>query len=183
MADIKLTKQAAAHRLIISAARMATEDNDELATHVVAACAVNLLRELHTARGTDLTQHALQYSFYSQAVARIEGRPTGFEGSDVVEEIVDYVVAAIKSGNVKNHMDLKIDLPEGEDRRYLDPILKPFNYLKHAQRDPLATLDELDVDPLHALRVAIAAYYFLFPGEDMTPAIIEFCEAQGWTHT
>ena len=183
MAEIKLTKQAAAHKLIVSATRMAYENQDALARHVVAASALNLLRELIATRGPNLTEHALQYSFYSQAMARIEGRTTGFEDEEAVQQILDGIVEAIKTGQVKSYTDLKIDVPTSEERRMLDPILRPFNYLKHAQRDPLATLDEADVKPLDALLFAIAAYYFLFPGEKMTPDILAFAKRQGSAHT
>jgi len=181
LAEITLTKQAAAHRLIASSIRMANDGEDALARHVVAASAVNLLRELIADRGPNLTEHALQYSFYSQAMARIDGRPTGFENEEAVCAIVDRIVEAINAGQVKSYMDLRVEVSAAEERRMLDSILRPFNFLKHAQRDPLATLNQDDVNPLHALQVAIAAYYFLFPGETMTPDILAFVESEGWT--
>lgn len=182
MAGITLTKQSAAYRLIVSGIQMCNHDEDALAAHVVAASAVNLLRELIAARGPNLAEQALQYSFYSQAIARIEGRTTGFEEEPAVAEIVDRIVDAIKVGRVTSYKDLTIQIPATDERRWLDPILRPFNYLKHAQRDPLATLDEADVRPTDALLVAISAYYFLFPGEKMTKEISAFATSQGWAN-
>ncbi len=183
MAEIALTKQAAAHRLIQSAVHMIEAEQDALAIHVVAASAVNLLRELLAERGPGLVEQTLQYGLWSAAKFRIEGKPTGLPEDEALDAIIDEVVQRIESGVVESHLDLNIKGAPQSERQFLDPILRPFNYLKHAQRDPLATLNETDVKPTYALNIAIAAYHFLFPGETMTADVVAFSQGHRWTNS
>src|SRR3546814_14799812 len=72
--------------------------------------------------------------------------------SETIDHIVDMVVRGIDEGGWKTATDVVIATPKKEVRAWLDYIFKPYNFLKHADQDPLATLDESDFDPEGALR-------------------------------
>lgn len=174
MTNITLTKQAAARRLILNGIRMANRSDDPLAIHVVAASAVNMIRELLEQRGSGLAALGMRYGFYKAAKARAEGRQSGLPTYEALDSLLDQIAGYIKDGSVNSEEDITLTLPPGEERRMLDSILRPFNFLKHAQRDPLATLNEEDVLPIQALVHALAAFAFLFPGEPLPDEAIAF---------
>ena len=179
MGAIVITKQAAAQRLILSAVKMFERSDDPLAIHVVASSALNLLRELTQARGPNFTTLSVREGIFRAALSRAKGKPEPFLGSaEELDGVIDQIVQLIQSGAVKSAEDLEISGGEIDERKYLDKIIRPFNFLKHAQRDPLTTLDEGDVDPFDALTHAIGAFYFLFPGEQLQEEVIDFLRAR-----
>ena len=180
MNNITLTKQAAARRLILNGIEMAKRSDDPLAIHVVAASALNLIRELLAQRGPDLSAQALRYGIFKAAMARAEGKDSGLPDDGSLDKVLDQIASAIKKGFVKKAEDITLQLPAGDDRRMFDPIIRPFNFLKHAQRDPTSTLDESDVNPIQALMYAIAAFAFLFPGEPLPYQMADFSKKMGF---
>src|SRR3546814_4262894 len=78
--------------------------------------------------------------------------------SETVDHIVETVVLGIEEGGWKTAADVVIATPKKEVRAWLDYIFKPYNFLKHADRDPLATLAERDFDPEGALAHAMTDY-------------------------
>src|SRR3546814_16654663 len=78
--------------------------------------------------------------------------------SETVDHIVETVVLGIEEGGWKTATDVVIATPKKEVRAWLDYIFKPYNFLKHADQDPLATLAESDFDPEGALAHAMTAY-------------------------
>ncbi len=151
-------KMTAAQRLIQSAVEMLDRKDDPLAVHVVASSALSLLRELVGAEGDDYVARVLNEALFRAAQAQLQGLPTGMPEAQEIEEIVDRVVAGIEAGAVKSPTDIIITTPKKEVRAWLDYIFKPYNFLKHADRDPLATREEADFDPEGALAHAMTAY-------------------------
>jgi len=53
-------------------------------------------------------------------------------------------------------------------------LIGPFNFLKHADKDPEGILAEQDVKPVEATSFAVTAYGFLFPDEELDPKVAKF---------
>lgn len=174
-----MTKQAAALRLIEGAARMCAAGEDAVVVHVVAASALNLLRELLAKRGPGLVEQLLQAGVHQAALTRMQGGQVPED--EELKRQLDLIVDAIEAGAVTEPADLNVIMGPHTERGLLDPMLRPFNFLKHAQNDPLATLDEADVTPVEALSLAIVAYMMLFPGEAMSPSVQAFLIARTTT--
>src|SRR3546814_9951197 len=58
-------------------------------------------------------------------------------------------------------------------------LTRPFNFLKHAQRDPLATLDDLDVDPVGTIVHALTAFSMVCPEQKLPDQIAPFHSKHG----
>lgn len=179
MAKLALTKQAAAHRLILAGVRMIARSDDPLAVHVVASSALNLIRELIQSRGPNYLTLAFREGIYRFALSRAQGEPDPFPITAEVDSLIDWIVHLIRSGQVASADDIVISGFQLDERKALDAVIGPFNFLKHAQRDPLATLNEEDIDPLEALTHAISAFSFLFPGERLPDEVAQFLGDQG----
>lgn len=140
---------------------------------------MNMLRELVQQRGPSYAARAFREGLYQAGMAVNEGKPSGFPPNEELDRIIGEVSHAIGSGVVRDPRDLEVTLPAAEERRLLDHIVRPFNFLKHADQDPLGTLDEADVRPLDALTHAITAYAMLFPGEALDDEVGSFLVRQG----
>ena len=144
-------KMTAAERLMQSAVDMLERKDDPLAVHVVATSALSLLRELVATEGDDYVARLLNEAVFHAAQAKLQGLPTGLPEAQAVDDIVDKIVGGIEAGAVNSPAEKQI-------RAWLDYIFRPYNFLKHADQDPLATLDEADFDPEGALAHAMTAY-------------------------
>lgn len=175
----ELTKQQAARRLIHAAVTMSDAGADPLATHVVASSAFNMLRELSKVDGAHFTVRVYQFSLYNAALSRVKGEDHGLPHHPVSEAWIDGIAKAIVSGGVKGPEDITIkdaQKTEFETFRYL---VGPFNFLKHADKDPLETLDEGAVKPIEVISFAVTAYGFLFPDDELIPEIMDFLVKNG----
>lgn len=151
-------KMTAAERLMQNAVDMIDRKDDPLAIHVVASSALSLLRELVGTSGDDYVARLIKDGLFRAAQSKLQGLPTGMPESETIDHIVETVVRGIEEGGWKTAADVVIATPKNEVRAWLDYIFKPYNFLKHADRDPLATLDEGDFDPEGALAHAMTAY-------------------------
>lgn len=174
-----IDKLVAAERLIETAVAMADRQDDPLGTHVVASSALSLLRELVTSQGDDYVARLLKEASFRGAQAKLQGTPTGLPQSDVIDEIVNKIARGIEAGAVKTTEDIIIVTPKQEVRSYLDYIFKPYNFLKHADRDPLATLDEGDFDPEGALTHAMTAYLMARGDGKLPETFADFLKKRG----
>ena len=82
----------------------------------------------------------------------------------------------IEQGAVTQASDLVITLTAAERRDLLSYIVKPCNFLKHADRDPLATLDDGDIDPNGAIAHALSAFTMICPGKALPDEIKPYLE-------
>lgn len=172
-------KMAAAERLMQSAVDMIDRKDDPLATHVVASSALSLLRELVATAGDDYVAQLIKDSFFRAAQAKLQGLPTGMPEADSIDQIVETVMQGIEAGAIMGPADIIITTPKKEVRAWLDYIFKPYNFLKHADQDPLATLDESDFDPEGALAHAMTAYLMARGDGQLPEAFKAFLTKQG----
>jgi hypothetical protein len=175
----QLTKQAVAHRLILSAVQMIEKGHDPLAVHCVAASASNLLRELVATRGQTYGSRVFGAALFENALARIERRvPVGRLPSDpVIDAIIDTVRQGIESGAINSAQDVDVEIPKHVERVAMNSVVAPFNFMKHADKDATTFLDEGDLRPIDATAHAIAAYALLFPGEALSDEVRSFLDS------
>lgn len=175
----KITKLEAAERLIISGIAMSDEGDDPLAIHVVASSALNMLRELIQQSGDNYVARVLKEGLFHSATSRMKDQDDSLPSSPEIDEIIDNIIAGIEAGDIEKPTDLIINLNADELRGLLGYIMRPYNFLKHAQRDPLATLDESDVDPKGAIVHAVTAIYLLDPSRKLPDEVASFLAAHG----
>ena len=68
-------KAGAAERMVVSAIIMAERGEDQLAIHVVAAAALNVLRDLIDKAGDEYVDQVLKIGAFTVASARVKGEP------------------------------------------------------------------------------------------------------------
>lgn len=169
-------KAGAAERMVVSAIIMAERGEDPLAIHVVAASALNVLRDLIDKAGDDYVDQILKIGAFTVASARVKEEPVTLPTNAAMDAVVEKVVGGIKAGEVTQASDLIITLSAAERRQLLGYIVKPYNFLKHADRDPLATLDDSDIDPDGAIAHALTALTMVSPGEPLPDEIKPYLE-------
>ncbi len=147
---------------------------DPLAIHVVGSSAFNLLRELSKVGGTSFFERVFRSVLFDGATKRLKGEENGLPEHPIVAEWVEGIARAIDAGDVKSPEDINIkDAPKAE-LDALKFLTVPFNFLKHADRDPDGSLDEGDVKAMEATSFAVTAYSLLFPTDDLDPKVAEF---------
>lgn len=174
-----IDKPTAAERMIVSAIAMSDRGDDPLAIHVVASSALNLLRELIEKSGDDYIANVLKLGVFALASAKRKGEPLPLPTNAEMDALIDKVMGGIEAGEVGEASDLTINLTIDERRNLIGYIIRPFNFLKHAQRDPLATLDESDFDPDGAIIHALTAFSMICPGKPLPDTIAPFLEKHG----
>ena len=172
--EIKLTKQAAAHRLIQTAVRLCANPDDALAAHLIAASAFGLLRDLVAKRGQSFQSRAFAESMYYAALAHRRGERNPFSDSPELMHVINLVCKGLEDGSVTSAADVKVSIPQRVERQMVAHIAQPTNFLKHADRDPNELIDLADVKPTEATMHAITAYALLFPSERLPPEIERF---------
>ena len=179
MAPNALSKQEAAKRLIHAAVVMSKTNADPLAFHVVASSALNLLRELSKVDGPRFIERVYQSALFNGASKKLAGEETGLPDHPVVNGWIEGLAKAIESGHVKEPTDIKINGAQKLEVDALKHLMDPFNFLKHADKDPEGMLDESAVKPVEATSFAIGAYIILFPGDAVAEEVAEFLTQHG----
>ncbi|MED5547295.1 MAG: hypothetical protein VYD90_18845 [Pseudomonadota bacterium] len=73
--------------------------------------------------------------------------------------------------------NLVITLSVAEPLWLLDYIITPYNFFKHADRDPLATLEEDDIDPDGVIGHALTALTMISSGRALSDTIKHYLES------
>lgn len=171
-----LDKQEAAKRLIQSAVSMTNAGSDQLAVHVVATSALNLLRELMKVGGESFTEKVIRSALFYGATRKLEGKDTLLSDQPELNELVDRMAADIEAGHLTDPGELTVKDAGKLERETLRHLVDPYNFLKHADKDPLGTLDEGDVQPVQATCFAVTAYSLLFPTDTFDEEIGKFLD-------
>ncbi len=174
-----LTKQEAAKRLIHAAVEMFPANADPVAIHVVASSALNILRELSKVDGRSFVERVFQSALFNGAASHLAGEPTGLPDHPIVNEWIEGLAQAIQAGVVHAPTDIKINDAQKLEVETLKYLVDPFNFLKHADRDPNGKLDESKVKPVEATSFAVTAYGFLFPADEVDGKVGQFLKEHG----
>jgi hypothetical protein len=171
-----IDKVAAAERMVVSAILMSERNDDPLAIHVVAASALNVLRDLIKSSGDNYVAQVLQQGLFAAAKAHLGGTPLSLPINPEMQVLIEKLAQDIDAGKVCIPSDLTVNLTGGELHAMLNYITKPFNFLKHADNDPLATLDESDFDPKGAIGHALTALTMVCPKKSLPVEIKPYLE-------
>lgn len=174
-----IDKASAAERMVVSAMVMAERGEDALAIHVVAASALNVLRDLIEKSGDEYVEQGFRIGLFAMATARRKCEPLGLPTNAAIDAIVANIVAGIEAGEVTQPSDLILNFSAAERRAMLGYIVTPYNFLKHADRDPLATLDEGDFDPDGAIAHALSALTMVCPGKELPETVRGYLDRHG----
>lgn len=170
----KIEKADAAERLIVAAIEMVERNAEPLAAHLVATSALNVLRDLLKQADQEYVSELTKKGMFALAEAQAKGVPFKMELPSNVTAQIDELAAKITSGVVSGPDDLKV--VHEKPWELLKYVLNPSNFLKHAERDPLATLEEADFDPDGAIAHALSAYSILRPGHPLPDTIKPYLE-------
>ena len=173
---VALNKQEAAKRLIQSAVSMTNAGSDQLAVHVVATSALNLLRELMKVGGEGFTEKVISSALFFGATKKLEGKDTLLPDQPQLNELIDRMATDIEAGHLTDPSELKFKGARKLERQALRHLVDPYNFLKHADKDPLGTLEEADVQPVEATCFAVTAYSLLFPTDTFDEEIGKFLD-------
>lgn len=169
-----IDKLEAANRLIVSGAKMHQSREDPLAIHVVASSALNMLRELLKTQGSNYQVRILQEGLFLAATARAQGETVPLPDSPQLDALIAKILPGIENGELIGPDQIEFDLSKAQIEAMLKDVYRPYNFLKHADRDPLETLDESDVDPAGALQHAILAFSWIVPDQKWPEEIYPF---------
>jgi len=161
----EIDKATTAERVVVSTVIMAERGEDPLAIHIVAASALNVLRELIKKAGDEYVEQVLKIGAFTIASARLKGERVDLPTNAEMDAVVDKVIGGIEAGEVMQAADLVINLSAEGQRGFLDGIVKPYNFLKHADKDPLDTMDDSDIDSDYVIRHALSALTMVIPGK------------------
>jgi hypothetical protein len=176
---VGIDKASAAERMLVSAIKMSERGDDRLAIHVLAASSLNVLRDLIEKSGDEYVEQILKIGAFTVAMARLNGEPITLPTNTAMDAIVSKVMMGIDAGEVKQASNLTFALTAGERRGLLSYIVKPYNFLKHADRDPLAILDDDDIDPEGAIAHALSALTMVCPGKGLPDEIKPYLDQHG----
>lgn len=172
----KIDKPTAAERMIVNAILMVERNDDPLAIHVVASSALNLLRELIKISGNNYMEQVFRLGTFAAANAKISGNPISIPNNPKFENLIERLARDIEAGAVNGPSDLSINLNQNELHKLLKYITTPYNFLKHADEDPSATLDESDFDPQGAIGHAVTALTIACPDKPLPDKIKTYLE-------
>lgn len=182
LADIAVTKHAAARRLLDAAILMFFRDDDSLAVHLVASSCQALVSDLLRARGR---RSALEVeaagSLFLEAKALLEEGELEPNERDTEESLVlKFVASRIRSGEVKEPVDLGIEFSKKEMSELYGIMRKNYNFLKHAHKDPDSHIYEIDVDNYTMLIRTLQTYVLMYSKEAVTPVMRWFALYMIW---
>ncbi len=169
-----IDKTEAAERLVVAAILMVDRGDDRLASHLVATSALSLLRDLMKHDDKEYVTELLKIGMFTLAQLTASGDTDGLTVPPEAAPQVDELAAAINRGEVTSPDDLKVT--DEQPWKLLRYIVDPTNFLKHADRDPLAVLDEDAFDPEGAIGHALSAYSFVRPGKPLPDPIRPYLE-------
>jgi hypothetical protein len=176
---VVIDKARAAERMLVSAILMNERGDDPLAIHVVAASSLNVLRDLIKKSGDEYVEQILKIGAFTLATARLNGETITLPTNAAMDAVVAKIMTGIEKGEVKQASDIIISLTNDERRSLLSYIVKPYNFLKHADNDPLATLDEGDINPEGAIAHALSALTMVCPGTSLPDEIKPYLKQRG----
>ena len=168
LAEVHLTKLAAARRQLFSAIRMFFAGEDELAIHTVASAAYSVICDLKSQRGRDeVGDYHLTTWFYA-----VRGYRRGTLPSYLIDdpETIKYIRELAEQLPItasSKYEDFNVSVSPDIEQEFWVKRNKVSNFLKHANRDASAHISMEEVDNLFLLMLAQGSYLDL-TGDDLT---------------
>ena len=93
---------------MVSAIIMAECGEDPLAIHIIAASALNVLRDLIKKAGDEYVEQVLKIGAFTIASARLKSEPVDLSTNAEMDAVVENVIGGIEAGEVTQPADLVI---------------------------------------------------------------------------
>ena len=160
MAEIHITKLAAAQRQLQAAIRMFFAKEDDLAVHTVASAAYRLISDLQKSRGRDEVDEYYKTSvFYLVRDYRRGTLPKYLsddaEAMNYVRELAEALPLIAKT---TAYEDISVRVDPELAKRFWKRRNKVFNFLKHADKDAGKQISMTEVDNYTLLLQANASF-------------------------
>lgn len=151
-------------------------DVDDIAVHIVGSAALRLLSDLLDADGRQFETELFRLAIFEDAKRIVNGLNPVLPDHPGIDEVTARVVSRIKAGLVSTVEEVSLTWSE-QDRRILARThLRPYDFARHADRNPSDTIDLSDFRPSFVLSLAISALAFLDPERSVEPEVREFVD-------
>ena len=158
MAEIHVTKLAAAQRQLRAAIRMFFGPEDELAVHTVASAAYRLTRDLKKRRGHDEVGDVYQTMFFYVVRDYHRGTlPKTLADDAKFMRFVRELADALPITENTEYEDVSVRVSPELAKRFWKDRNKVFNFLKHADHDAEEHISLDEVDNFHLLMLAFGS--------------------------
>ena len=159
LAEIHLTKLAAARRQLCAAIRMFFAEEDELAIHTVASAAYRVICDLKSQRGRDeVGDYYLTMVFYAVRDYRRGTLPSYLADDAETMKWIRKLAEQLPITASSRYEDIKVSVSPDIAKEFWAKRNKVSNFLKHADRDASAHISTDEVDNLFLLMQAQASY-------------------------
>jgi len=156
---VHVTKLAAAHRQLCAAIRMFFAGEDELAVHTVASASYRILADLKEDRGRDeVGDHYLTAIFYCVRDYHRGTLPAYIANNPATMNWIRNMAEKLPIKESTEYEEVKAFVSPDAARAYWQKRNKVSNFLKHADRDPKATIALDAVDNLDLLVQCLSSY-------------------------
>ncbi len=173
--EIFVNKLAAARRLLRAAVRLHCLKEDALAVHVVASSGYNILNELKRSRGqneANLVAETEMLGMLKMAQDMAAGRlpanvMAALDKDEYTRRFLERLASQLK---ITEHTDItslveSVDVDEQFSRSFHRKRTHAFNFLKHANSDSEALLNEGAVDNFSLMLNAMISYESIAPDD------------------
>ena len=159
MAEIHLTKLAGARRQLCSAIRMYFAGEDDLAIHIVASAAYQVISDLKKKRGrNEVGDYYLTKIFYAIRDYRRGTLPSYLADDHETMKWIRELAERIPITETSKYEDIKVSVSHVDIRQFWKKRNKIYNFLKHADNDANNHISMGDVDNLSLLMQAQSSY-------------------------
>ncbi len=156
MAEILVTKPAAAQRLLQAAIRMFFAREDELAVHTVASAGYRLIADLKEHRGRkEVDDYHLTMVFYAVRDYRRKSLPKYLaDDPEMMKYIRELAEALPQIAENTEYQDVRATVSDDVAKSFRRKRNKVYNFLKHADHDPEKHISLEEVDNFNLLMQA-----------------------------
>ena len=163
--NVYVTKLSAARRQLLAAIRLYFAGEDELVVHTVASAAYRIISDLKAKRGRDEVGDYIQRAtFYAVRSYRRGTLLPAIEKDAELKQWIGNLADSLPISSSTEYEEVTVRLGEQVRKDYWAEMNSASNFLKHADRDAMATLSLDEVDNLRLLMVAFTSYRNLVEG-------------------
>lgn len=165
-AKLHVTKLSAAQRQLRAAIRLFFAGEDELAIHTIASAAYRILSDLKADRGRDEAADSYLTSiFYCIRSYRRGTLPSYLADDPATMEWIREMAEHLPIEASTRFEDVVASISPETAKLFWNKRNKISNFLKHADRDVRSSITLEEVDNLHLMMGALAAYVDLVPSD------------------
>ena len=176
IAQTEIDKKETASRLIRAGVKMLECEVDDIAVHIIGSAALRLLSDLLEVKGRQFETELFRLAIFEDAKRIVVGLKPVLPDHPGIDEVTARLVSRLRSGLVSTVEDVSLTWDDDDRRILARTHLRPYDFARHADRNPSETIDLSEFRPSYVLSLAISALAFLDPGRPVEPEIQEFIE-------